>query len=96
MPEALFYSRMTFKVHLKELLAGKLPYCCYTTLIYARGKKRANKGTPDLEKSNNRTCFKGQLKRKLLIAQWLSVGGLVYWMLLKSSVDSAMLSHLGG
>lgn len=51
MPEALFSSRMTFKVHLKELLAGKLPYCCYTTVIYAHGeKKRANKGTPDLEK----------------------------------------------
>lgn len=51
MPEALFYSHMTFKVHLKDLLAGKLPYCCYTTVIYAHGKKkRANKWTPDLEK----------------------------------------------
>lgn len=47
-PEALFYSHMTSEVHLKDLLTGKLPYYCYTTVIYAHSVRQANKWKSDL------------------------------------------------
>lgn len=71
------HSHMTSKVHLKDLLTGKLPYYWYTTAIYTCSERRANKWKSDLgcvsgREKDSSMCFLVQIQRQQSIAHCLS------------------------
>lgn len=77
MPEVLFYSHMTFKVHLKDLLAGKLPYYPHTPVNYAHGEKKQKEKNPlinghstlavvQTETNKALTCYKGKMQKEVI------------------------------